>query len=180
MICDSTVINSFKVLKSALALQSRRTTILTTNDNFPADLYVAQGISQFDAGVSVKRVPADALFSHLDETVAVLFLSHVNYRDAAVLDIKELSEQALRLGIITVWDLSHSIGIVPIDLSTMTVDFAVGCTYKYLSGGPGVLLLFMLMSVIISKPKVLFMVGWAIHDRLLLRWSMRLLDAEDF
>ena len=131
IVCDSTIINLFKVLKAAMDLQCGRRIILTTDDNFPADLYIAQGISE------VKYIKADEIYENIDESVAVLMLTHVNYRDASVLDMHAINDYAHEYGVITVWDLSHSIGIVPINLEDSGTDFAVGCTYKYLSGGPG-------------------------------------------
>ncbi|RZI47643.1 aminotransferase class V-fold PLP-dependent enzyme [Rickettsiales endosymbiont of Peranema trichophorum] len=131
VVCDSTVVNLFKVLKAAMSLQSRGNIILTTNNNFPADLYIAEGIAE------VKYVRDNELYQNIDDTVAVLMLTHVNYRDSSVLAMKDINEYAHQHGILTVWDLSHSIGIVPLNLENSSVDFAVGCTYKYLSGGPG-------------------------------------------
>lgn len=131
VVCDSTVINLFKVLKATMKMQKERKIILTTDDNFPADLYIAQGITE------VKYVKAHELYKNIDETIAVLMLTHVNYRDAEVLDMKAINEYAHKYGVLSVWDLSHSIGIVPLDLENNGADFAVGCTYKYLSGGPG-------------------------------------------
>ena len=137
MVGDSTTVNLFKVLNSALKMQPGRSVILTTTDNFPSDLYVAEGIASFRPDVSLRTVASDEIVDHLDERVAVLMLTHVNYRDSSLLDMKRINEAAHALGILTVWDLSHSIGILPLRLRESAVDFAVGCTYKYLSGGPG-------------------------------------------
>lgn len=137
MMCDSTSVNLFKVLKSALRLNRGRTVILTQEDNFPADLYIAQGISAFDERVTLKYTSCDQLLECLDESVAVLMLTHTNYRDASVFNMKSITQKAQQLGILVVWDLAHSAGIVPLALSECQVDFAVGCTYKYLSAGPG-------------------------------------------
>ncbi|MFO1256960.1 MAG: aminotransferase class V-fold PLP-dependent enzyme [Gammaproteobacteria bacterium] len=131
IVCDSTVVNLFKVLTAAMSLQKRRHIILTTDDNFPADLYIAQGISE------VKYIKANEVYENIDDTVAALMLTHVNYRDGSVLDMKSINEHAHKHNVLTVWDLSHSIGIVPVDLQANGADFAIGCTYKYLSGGPG-------------------------------------------
>ena len=131
VVTDSTVVNLFKVLKAALQLQGDRQLILTTDDIFPADLYIAQGVGM------VKRVKPEALIDNINEEVAVLMLSHVNYRDASLLDMQRINAVAAKHGVLSVWDLSHSIGIVPIDLHGCGADFALGCTYKYLSGGPG-------------------------------------------
>lgn len=137
VVTDSTVVNLFKVLRSALQLQQGRHIILTCEDNFPADLYIAQGLAACHDDVILKTVKAEEIARHLDEQVAVLMLTHVNYRDASMLDMKRICDDARRQGVITVWDLSHSVGIVPLDLHASGADFAVGCTYKYLSGGPG-------------------------------------------
>lgn len=131
IVCDSTIVNLFKALKAAMSLQKGRNIILSTDDNFPADLYIAEGISE------VKYIKADEIYASIDETVAILMLTHVNYRDSSVLNMKRINDYAHKHGVLTVWDLSHSIGIVPLDLEASSVDFAVGCTYKYLSGGPG-------------------------------------------
>ncbi len=131
MVCDNTTSNLYKVLHLALSLQKDRQTILTTHDNFPADLYVAGGLAD------VKFISIDELEQHLSKNVAVLMLSHVGYTDARQLDMTAINKKAKAYGIITVWDVSHSVGIVPLSLSNSQCDFAVGCTYKYLSGGPG-------------------------------------------
>lgn len=137
VVCDSTVVNLFKVLSAALNVQKERQVILTCADNFPADLYIAQGLAGRHDNLVLKTVHANDLMTHLNEQVAVLMLTHVNYRDAVMLDMKILCEHARRQGIITIWDLSHSVGSVPLDLEDCGADFAVGCTYKYLNGGPG-------------------------------------------
>jgi kynureninase len=137
VISDSTSVNLFKVLMSALKLNHSRSVILTTEDNFPADLYIAQGVQAFNNRTIVKTVKSAELMAHLDETISVLMLTHVNYRNASVYDMAGITKQAHRLGILVIWDLSHSVGAVPVNLNACDVDFAVGCTYKYLNGGPG-------------------------------------------
>lgn len=128
---DSTVTNLYKVLHASLKLQSGRTLILTTDDNFPADIYIADGLSD------VKVIGRESLMDNLTEEVAVLMLTHVSYKDAFIYDMKSITKKAHELGIVVVLDLCHSVGVVPLSLSECDVDFAVGCTYKYLSGGPG-------------------------------------------
>lgn len=137
IVCDSTSVNLYKVLKCALKINSSRKTILTTQDNFPADLYIAEGISQFDSSITVKTVSSASLKKNLSKNIAVLILSHVNYRDGSAFDLYEITQKAHDDGILVVWDLSHSVGIIPINLNQADADFAVGCTYKYLNGGPG-------------------------------------------
>ncbi|MDG2348523.1 MAG: aminotransferase class V-fold PLP-dependent enzyme [Gammaproteobacteria bacterium] len=131
VVTDSTSINLYRVLKACLAMKPKRQKILTTQDNFPADLYIADGVAE------VVMVPEHQLIDHLDESICVLMLTHVNYRSSAVIDCETINQKAHQYGIFTVWDLSHSVGIVPLDMASSGIDFAVGCTYKYLSGGPG-------------------------------------------
>lgn len=137
IVSDSTSVNLFKVLMSALKINHPRRVILTTEDNFPADAYIAQGIAAFHGSVTLKTVARDELCQHLNEQVAVLMLSHVNYRDASSVDIQTLTAKAQQQGILTVWDLSHSVGVFPLNIQASHADFAVACSYKYLSGGPG-------------------------------------------
>jgi kynureninase len=134
---DSTSVNLFKVLMAALKINHQRTVILTTDDNFPADSYIAQGVQAIDERISLKTVSGESLLEHLNEQVAVLMLTQVNYRDASVYDIDHITERAHQQGILTIWDLSHSVGAIPIDIKASNADFAVGCSYKYLNGGPG-------------------------------------------
>lgn len=137
--CDSTSINLYKLLAAALAMQPERRIVLTERDNFPADLYIAQGLVQgrTDSGIELKTVPATDIEAQLDESVAVLMLTHVNYKTAAMHNMEHLTRLAHDHGILVLWDLAHSAGAVPLALDSWEVDFAVGCGYKYLNGGPG-------------------------------------------
>jgi kynureninase len=137
IVSDSTSVNLYKALKAALHIQSDRKIILTTEDNFPAGLYIAEGVAGFSNEIKVKAISVLDLEKSIDTDIAVLMLSHVNYRDASVLDMEKLTYAAHQKGILVIWDLSHSIGILPIQLNQTQADFAVGCTYKYLNGGPG-------------------------------------------
>jgi kynureninase len=137
VIGDSTSVNLFKVLMGALKINHKRYVILTCDDNFPADSYIAQGIQAFHSDITLKTVSRESLLEHLNEQVAVLMLTHVNYRDASAYDLDYITAMAHQQGILTLWDLSHSVGTLPLDLQTSNADFAVGCTYKYLNGGPG-------------------------------------------
>ena len=136
---DSTSVNLFKVLSAAVQLgadaQGRRR-IVSERDNFPTDLYIAQALCR-QQGLELVLVDSQELQSALDETVAVLMLTHVNYRTGAMHDMAGLSAAAHRAGALAVWDLAHSAGAVPVDLTAAEADFAVGCGYKYLNGGPG-------------------------------------------
>lgn len=136
-VSDSTSVNLYKALKCALYMNKDRKMILSTQDIFPADLYIASGITLFDKSYQIKTVSIENLTSHLNNDIAALILSHVNYRDASVLDMVNITQKAHQKGILTIWDLSHSVGILPIDLTSANIDFAIGCTYKYLNGGPG-------------------------------------------
>ena len=141
---DSTTVNFFKLAIAALDSRPARTTIVTDRDNFPTDRYVLEGIAgarnleirwvdgDADAGPSVADVAAA-----LDDTVALVTLSHASYRSGALADMRAITDAAHGVGALALWDLSHSAGVAPIDLDASRVDLAVGCTYKYLNGGPG-------------------------------------------
>ncbi len=131
IVADSTSINIFKCLTAALTLRPDRTVILTETGNFPTDIYIAEGIAR--ASLRVVDDPVAAL----DADVAVLMLTQVNYRTGAMHDIASITAAAHRAGTLVLWDLSHSAGAVPLTIGADEVDFAVGCGYKYLNGGPG-------------------------------------------
>jgi len=143
VVTDTTSLNIFKALAAALRIQQgrypKRRVIVSERDNFPTDLYMAQGlIDLLQQGYELRLVDEQRpLAQALDETVAVVLLSHVNYRSGAMHDMQAVSQQAHACGALTIWDLAHSAGAVPVDLHAGEADFAVGCTYKYLNGGPG-------------------------------------------
>ena len=135
---DSTSINLFKALTTALELAAPRMVILSDSGNFPTDLYVAEGACRLLArGHKLKVVEPEAIESALDDQIAVLMVTEVDYRTGRRHDMRGLTEKAKALGIVAIWDLAHSAGALPVDLSGCGVDFAVGCGYKYLNGGPG-------------------------------------------
>jgi len=140
VVADSTSVNLFKVLSAALALARdagpARSVILSERSNFPTDLYIAETLAR-DDGATLRLVDAAELPAHLDADLAVLMLTHVNYRTGAMHDMAALTRQAHEAGALVVWDLAHSAGAVPVDLHGADADFAVGCGYKYLNGGPG-------------------------------------------
>ena len=136
LITDSTSVSLFKLLAAAVLAGSGRTVVLTEQGNFPTDLYVAQGLCDM-LGITLRRVPREALGTSLDDSVAVLMLTHVDFRSGEVHDMAELSAAARSAGAINLWDLSHSAGAVELDLDGAGCDLAVGCGYKYLNGGPG-------------------------------------------
>ena len=137
---DSTSVNLYKVLSAALNLvrhdAPQRKTIVSERSNFPTDLYIAEALCR-ERGCSLKLIEPDELAATLTPDVAVLMLTHVNYRTGAMHDMRALTAAAHSAGILTVWDLAHSAGAVPVDLNGSGADFAVGCGYKYLNGGPG-------------------------------------------
>jgi kynureninase len=136
IVADNTTLNIMKLLLSALELNSSRKVILTEKDNFPTDLYIAENVADLH-NKTCKAVSTENILHEMDETVAVILLTHVNYRNASMHDMEKINQKAKELGILTLWDLSHSVGIMPLYCAKFEVDFAVGCTYKYLNGGPG-------------------------------------------
>lgn len=138
IVADSTSVNIFKLLAVALAERSERKVILTEQGNFPTDVYVAGGIARLmGRGHEVRLSTADALAEATTEEVAVVMLTEVNYRTGARLDMPALTRRAHEAGALIIWDLCHSAGAVPVDLGAAGADFAVGCGYKFLNGGPG-------------------------------------------
>jgi kynureninase len=137
---DSTSLNLYKVLSVALALVKadapQRRVILSERDNFPTDLYIAESLAR-QLGFELRLVAADEIAAALNDQLAVLMLTHVNYRTGRLHPMAEITAAAHEAGALVVWDLCHSAGAVPVDLSQSNADFAIGCGYKYLNGGPG-------------------------------------------
>ena len=137
-VVDTTSINLFKMLAAALRLRPGRTVILSNRENFPTDLYMAQGLSAWlDQGHEVRLVGEDEIEAAIGEDVAVVMLTQTNFKSGRVLDMSALTAAAHRSGALTLWDLAHSAGAFPVDLNGAGADFAVGCSYKYLNAGPG-------------------------------------------
>ena len=135
---DTISINLFKLLAVAAKMNPQRRVILSDNGNFPSDLYVAQGFRDLlDDGYELRVVAPDDVMGAIDETVAFTMITEVDYRSARLHDMKAVTAKAHALGALTIWDLAHSAGATPVDLTGGNADFAVGCTYKYLNGGPG-------------------------------------------
>ena len=155
---DQTSINLFKLATAALPLQPQKKRIITDKFNFPSDLYILQGIVKLlsspspilgegrGGGYEIIRIGAEddditpdlnALENAINEDTALVTLSHVTFRSGFLYDMQHITEFAHRKGALVLWDLSHSAGAVPIELDKCNVDFAIGCTYKYLNGGPG-------------------------------------------
>lgn len=138
-VCDSTTINLYKALTVALALRAERSVLVMDRDEFPTNLYIAESVAATAERLIERRLvdPETEPDRIVDDDVAVLALSHVNYRTAALRDLAAISARAHEVGALVVWDLCHSAGVVPIALDDAEVDFAVGCSYKFLNGGPG-------------------------------------------
>jgi kynureninase len=137
---DTTSINLYKVLSAALSIAAqdapRHKVVLSERSNFPTDLYIAQALCR-ERGCTLRLVDAHEIPAALRDGVAVLMLTHVNYRTGAMHDMVDLTRQAHVAGALALWDLAHSAGAVPVDLHAAGADFAIGCGYKYLNGGPG-------------------------------------------
>ncbi len=141
VVADSTSVNLFKVLSAAIAIakapaDARRNVIVSERHNFPTDLYIAASVAR-QHGFELKLVDAGEIASSLGERTALLLLTEVNYRSGALHDMRALTRAAHDAGALAVWDLAHSAGALPIDLLGADADFAAGCGYKYLNGGPG-------------------------------------------
>ncbi|PLP57722.1 kynureninase [Mesorhizobium loti] len=135
---DTLSIKVYQALASALELNPSRRVVLSDNGNFPSDLYMAQGLLRsLDKGYELKVVDPEEVEAAIDESVAVLMITEVDYRTGRLHDMKKLTAKAHAAGVLTVWDLAHSAGALVVDLEGAKADFAVGCTYKYLNGGPG-------------------------------------------
>ena len=135
---DTLSIKVWQALAAALELRPDRRVILSDSGNFPSDLYMAEGLAGLlDKGHELRVVEPEALAEHITEEVAVTLITEVDYRTGRRHDMKALTAKAHAAGALTVWDLAHSAGALPVDLAGAGADFAVGCTYKYLNGGPG-------------------------------------------
>ncbi|RBL80732.1 kynureninase [Streptomyces cavourensis] len=143
VITDTTSLNIFKALAASLRIQQKqqpkRRVILSERDNFPTDLYMIQGmIDLLQQGYEMRLIDDELpLDKALDDSVAVVLLSHVNYRSGQMHDMAAVTRTAHERGALVIWDLAHAAGAVPVDLNGSGADYAVGCTYKYLNGGPG-------------------------------------------
>ncbi len=135
---DTLSIKVFQALASALHMRPERTVILSDSGNFPSDLYMAEGlIKHLDKGHELRLVSPEAVESSLSDDVAVVMLTQVDYRSGRMHDMQKITQLAQQAGAVMIWDLAHSAGAVPVDLASSGCEFAVGCTYKYLNGGPG-------------------------------------------
>lgn len=135
---DTLSIKVYQALAAALAMRPDRKTVLSDSGNFPTDLYMAQGlIDQLDHGHVLSVVDPEDVIGAIDDAVGVVMLTHVDYRTGRMHDMQAITAAAHEAGAVVVWDLAHSAGAVALDLAGCNAEFAVGCTYKYLNGGPG-------------------------------------------
>jgi kynureninase len=147
VVCDTVSINLFKLAAAAMALRPDRSIIITDALNFPSDLYILQGLTrQLGNRHTIIRIGSqdgditpdlEALTSAIDDSTALVTLSHVTFKSGYLYDMTTITELAHRHGALVLWDLSHSAGALPVALDDCNADFAIGCTYKYLNGGPG-------------------------------------------
>lgn len=139
VVCDTTSTNIYKVLHAALAMRPDRSVIVAEGNSFPTDLYMAEGVASTRAGavLRLEGVDAPSIEELIDDKVAVVLVNHVNYKSGELRDMAALTKKAQAAGALIVWDLCHTAGALPVDLDGANVDFAVGCTYKYINGGPG-------------------------------------------
>jgi kynureninase len=140
VVCDTTSVNLYKAVHAAIGLRPGRDVVIAEAASFPTDLYIIEGAIG-SAGRPMRRrlvgVDGPSVEALLDERVAVVVLSHVDYRSGALLDLAGITEQVHKAGALMVWDLCHSAGVIEVGFDRNAIDFAVGCTYKYLNGGPG-------------------------------------------
>ena len=135
---DTLSIKVYQALASALELNPTRRIVLSDSGNFPSDLYMAQGLlASFGDRYELRIVEPEEVEGAIDDHVAVLMLTEVDYRTGRLHDMKSLTAKAKAAGALTIWDLAHTAGALPVDVTAADADFAVGCTYKYLNGGPG-------------------------------------------
>ncbi len=138
VVTDQTGLNVFKAVAAAVSLRPDRKVIVMEGSNFPTDVYMVQGLLHLlGPDYQIRFAEKDELSAAITADVAVVCLTQVHYKTAHILDMVGLTQQAHAIGALVVWDLCHSAGIIPVDLNGANADFAVGCTYKYLNGGPG-------------------------------------------
>ena len=136
IVADSTTVNLFKLLVAALRMRPGRSLILGEDGNFPTDVYIAGGVAEL-TGTRFEAVAPEQVLSSLTSEVAVLNLTHVNYKSGQRYDMAAITQRAHEVGALVIWDLAHTAGAMDCELNACDADFAVGCGYKYLNGGPG-------------------------------------------
>lgn len=138
LVADSTSVNLFKLASAAMMMRGTRRRIVTESGNFPTDLYVLQGLAALAGGaIEIVTVPRSEVAVSIDAATFLVVLTHVHYKTAEIFDLEAITRRAHAQGARILWDLSHSVGALAVDLGAVRADFAIGCTYKYLNGGPG-------------------------------------------
>jgi kynureninase len=138
IVADSTSVNLYKLIVAALGVQEGRSVVLSEPGNFPTDLYMIEGaLRTMQAGHRMVLAEREAVADAITSDTALVLLTHVHYKTADVYDMARITAAAHAHGALVLWDLSHSVGALPVDLNGAHADFAVGCGYKYLNGGPG-------------------------------------------
>ena len=135
VICDTTSINLYKAVFAGLSLRPDRLKIIAESSSFPTDLYMLEGAVSARPGLEIELV--GDLLGAIDEQVGVVLINHVDYRSGKLADVAAITAKAHAMGAVVILDLCHSAGIMPIGLNAQEIDLAIGCTYKYLNGGPG-------------------------------------------
>lgn len=164
IVADSTSANLFKLISVALAARPGRREVLSEPGNFPTDLYVIDGALRGLQDRSLRLEPAQKLIDCIGEDTALVVLTHVHYKSAAMHDMRAITARAHEKGALVLWDLSHSVGALQIDLNGCDADFAVGCGYKYLNGGPGAPA-FLFVAQRHQQSSLSPLSGWMGHDR---------------
>ncbi|MEY8830588.1 kynureninase [Sedimentitalea sp. XS_ASV28] len=161
---DTLSIKVYQALAATLDMNPDRRVVLSDSGNFPSDLYMAEGLLRsLGRGHELRVVDPDAVEEAINDEIAVLMLTEVDYRTGRLHDMAELTRRAHDAGVMTVWDLAHTAGAVPVDVSGAGADFAVGCTYKYLNGGPGAPA-FIYVAPRHAERAVPALSGWLGHD----------------
>ena len=160
---DTLSIKVFQALASALKMRPGRKVILSDAGNFPTDLYMAQGLADLIGGYEIRTPSHDDVADQITEDVAVVMLTHVDYRTGKMYDMDGITARAHEAGAVMLWDLAHSTGAVPVDLTASQAEFAVGCTYKYLNAGPGAPAYIYVRPDIVEDVKPALS-GWLGHD----------------
>lgn len=161
---DTLSIKVYQAVAAALKMRPDRKVILSDSGNFPTDLYMVQGlIDTIGAGYELRTPAPEEVAEAITEDVAVVLLTQVDYRSGRMHDMKAITEKAHAAGAVMIWDLAHSAGAVPVDLAGSNAEFAVGCTYKYLNGGPGAPAFIYVRPDIIAEVQPA-LAGWMGHD----------------
>ncbi|SMP24851.1 kynureninase [Shimia sagamensis] len=164
VVSDTLSIKVFQAVSAGLALVPDRKVILSDNGNFPTDLYIAEGLIKLkDAGYELRIPDPEDVIDNITDEVAVVMVTEVDYRTGRKHDMSALIQKAHAVGAVVVWDLAHSCGAIPVDVTATDVDFAIGCTYKYVNGGPGA------PAFIYVAPRLLdsvepYLSGWYGHE----------------